>query len=98
MRAMTKDELWFKDESDEDKVKAIQEIGREVFSTEKGAIFLSVILDDLRYNTAAVTEREVGLKNYASVLLRDRLGLTGDSLAVTTALLNIRHKETHDAE
>ena len=92
MKAMTKEGVYFKDFSAEDKEAEIQKIGRSLFSTENGAIFLTVLLDDLGYNRSANTEREVALRNYAATFLKTRLGLTNDSIAVTTALLNIKLK------
>ena len=40
-------DVWFKDLPPDEKIAAIQKIGREMFSTPNGAIFLSVLLDDL---------------------------------------------------
>jgi hypothetical protein len=96
MKPMTKSDVWFKDMKPDDQAASIREIGRRLFSTQDGAIFLATILDDLRYNGTVSSEREAALKNYATILLRDRLGLTTDSLAVTTALLNIGQKEQLD--
>jgi len=92
MKTMTKDSVYFKDFTPEQKDEEIQKIGMVLFSTEAGAIFLTAILDDLGYNRSATTEREIALRNYATTFLRIRLGLTTDSIAVTTALLNIKHK------
>lgn len=64
-----------------------------MFSTPNGAIFLSVLLDDLYLTRPADNEGKMALKNYGTFLLKERLGLTHDSLAVTTALLNIGQKE-----
>ena len=93
MKNMTKLDVWFKDQPPSEQEEKVREIGRRLFSSPDGAIFLAVLLDDLHYTTPAITERETALKNYATVFLRDRLGLTKDSLAVTTALLNIGQKE-----
>jgi len=97
MKAMTRMEVWFKELPAREQEEKIREIGRRLFSTPEGAIFLTVMLDDMQYNMQAGSEREVALKNYATILLRDRIGLTRDSLAVTTALLNIGTKEHNDA-
>ena len=90
---MTHADVWFKELAPADQMAKIREIGREIFSTPKGAIFLAVLLDDLYYTREAKDERQVALKNFGTFLLRDRLGLTNDSLAVTTAILNIGLKE-----
>jgi len=86
-------DVWFKDLPPDEKIAAIQKIGREMFSTPNGAIFLSVLLDDLYLTRPADNEGKMALKNYGTFLLKERLGLTHDSLAVTTALLNIGQKE-----
>jgi len=90
---MTKANVWFKDFPPESQKEELQKIGRELFTTPAGAIFLGAMLDDLCYFRPALTEPEVARRNYATYLLRDVLGLTYDSLAVTTALLNIGQKE-----
>lgn len=93
MTPMRAADVWFKDLPPDEKVAAIQKIGREIFSTPNGAIFLSVMLDDMYLTRPADTEGKMALKNYGTFLLKERLGLTHDSLAVTTALLNIGQKE-----
>lgn len=96
MNPMTKRDVWFKDLPPAEQEEKIREIGRRLFSTQEGVIWLTAVLDDLHYGTHAVTEREVGLKNYATTLLRERIGTTRDSIAVTAALLNIGQKEPVD--
>lgn len=93
MTPMRAKDVWFKDLPADEKLAAIQKIGREMFSTPNGAIFLSVLLDDLYLTRPADNEGKMALKNYGTFLLKERLGLTHDSLAVTTALLNIGQKE-----
>jgi|JFJP01.1.fsa_nt_gi hypothetical protein len=93
MKPMNKNDVWFKDLPPSEKESKIQEIGKKLFSTPDGAIWLATVLDDLRYNGTVRSEGEVALRNYATVLLRDRIGVVKDSMAVTTALLNIDQKE-----
>jgi hypothetical protein len=95
---MQEKDVWFKDFPVKEKIKIVQKIGREIFSTPNGAIFLSVLLDDLYFTRPATTEREVALKNYATYLLKERLGLTNDTLAVTTSLLSIPLNEESSTE
>ncbi len=59
----------------------------EVFSTPKGQIVLTYILDDLFYHNRPTDAEGEARRNYATELLHDRLGIT-DSIAVTAALLN----------
>lgn len=99
MKPMTTATFWLKDKTPDELDEEIRKIGRKLFSTPEGAVWLTAVLDDLRYGTHAITERDVALKNYATTILRDRIGLTKDSLAVTTALLNIgteAHADDHE--
>ena len=93
---MTTDDVYFSSWSDDEKEKEIQRIGRELFSTQDGAIFLSIMLDDLAYNREAEDAEEEARRNYATFFLRERLGLTKDSLAVTTVLLKIHEKDGNE--
>jgi hypothetical protein len=93
MKQMNIHDVWFKDFPEQEQIKEIQKIGKEIFSTPNGAIFLTILLDDLCYTRRTSDEGENALRSYATFLLRERLGVTNDSLAVTTALLNIEPKE-----
>lgn len=93
MKKMTNADVWFKALPIDQQEEEIQKIGRTLFSSPDGAIFLSVILDDLGYTRIAESPDQEARKNYASYFLTKRLGLTTDSLAVTTALLNIQNEK-----
>lgn len=93
MKRMTAGDVYFSSWTDDEKEKEIQKIGRALFSTPDGAIFLSIMLDDLAYNREAEDAEDEARRNYATFFLRERLGLTRDSMAVTTALLKINDKD-----
>ena len=92
MKQMTKEDVFFRDFPAADQEEEIRKIGLSLFSTAEGAIFLATMLDDLGFNRSAATERDIALRNFATTFLNRRLGLTQDSMAVTTALLNIKLK------
>lgn len=48
---------------------------RQVFGTEAGKKVLYSILSDLGYHTTAEQPERVALRNYASFLIRERIGL-----------------------
>lgn len=79
--------------TDKDRQQALRTIGRKLFSTPDGSIFLAMMLDDLHFTTATRHEADETLRSYAHFFLKERLGLTNDSLAVTSALLNIGQEE-----
>lgn len=87
--------LWFKSKPPVEQEKEIQAIMRRVFcDTPDGAIALSTILEDLYWNRKTKSTDEAALRNYATILLRDRLGITTDTLATTVAIINNTvHKE-----
>lgn len=97
MKALNAKTVYFRSYSAKDKIDEVQKIGRRLFRTEDGAIFLSVLLDDLFYTRPAKDEKEMALKNFGTFLLKERLGLTHDSLAVTAAILNLT-EETSNAD
>lgn len=91
---LTRD-LWFKKQPAAEQDTEVRAILRRVFcDTPDGAIALSVLLEDLYWNRKTNSADEAALRNYATILLRDRLGLTTDTLATTVAIINSTvHKE-----
>lgn len=65
---------------------------RRVFGTTEGRIALALILEDLKYFDEATTDAQKALRNYATFLLMERMGI-GDGLAITNALLDNAAKE-----
>jgi hypothetical protein len=86
--------LYFKDMAEREQMAEIRRLFRKVFATPDGAIVLSAILQDLGWNKETTTTEAGALKNYASHLLQERLGITNDVLAVVTAVMNDEIKET----
>ena len=64
---------------------------RRVFSSPDGKLVLASILLDLRYFGEAKNEADTALKNYATTLVRDRIGIQTkeQGLDVVQALLGI---------
>lgn len=60
---------------------------QEVFTSEKGAAVLNILLNDLHVFEEVKNEDEVSLRNYARFFLLERLGVV-DSVAVTDAILS----------
>jgi len=79
--------------TEREQMAELQAMFRRVFGTKEGAIVLSAILQDLGWNTKTTTPEAGALKNYASHLLQERLGVTNDTLATITAILNDEVKE-----
>jgi hypothetical protein len=86
--------LPWKHQTEKEQMAEIQAMFRRVFYTKEGAIVLSAILQDLGWNTKTTSPEAGALKNFATHLLQSRLGVTNDTLATITAILNSEIKET----
>lgn len=75
-----------------DQVREARALMRRVFGSTEGRIALALILEDLKYFDEAATDSEKALRNYATFLLMERMGI-GDGLAITNALLDNAAKE-----
>ena len=84
---------WRDIEDPREQVAHARDLFREVFGTDRGKIVLAVIFDELKYNKATTTEGETALRNYATYLLAERIGIR-DHLAVVDAIMSIQTKET----
>lgn len=80
------------DKKAQEQIREARALLRRVFSTTDGRIALALILEDLKYFDEAQTEAHKALRNYATFLLMDRMGI-GDGLAITNALLDNAAKE-----
>jgi hypothetical protein len=79
--------------SEREQMAELQKTFRKVFCTRDGAIVLSAILQDLGWNKEVSSVPAEALKNYASHLLKERLGITHDTLATITAVINAETTE-----
>lgn len=61
--------------SPEEQNRYLQQCFHEVFSTDKGKIVFNVLLNDLRFFSTCYTEQDNALRNYATVLIQERLGI-----------------------
>lgn len=64
----------------------VQKTFREVFTTEKGAAVLNILLNDLYLFAPVNTDEARSLENYAKFFLSERLGIR-DTIAITDALI-----------
>jgi hypothetical protein len=69
---------------------AVKGLFSRVFGTPDGALALAVILDDLYWNKQTETPGQMELRNYATVLVNDRIGLVKGNLATLVALFNTK--------
>lgn len=75
-----------------DQVREARALMRRVFGDTEGRIALALILEDLKFFGEAATDAQKALRNYATFLLMDRMGI-GDGLAIINALLDNAAKE-----
>lgn len=66
--------------------RELQKLMRRVFSTPEGQTALNVLLTDMHYFDKTATEGEAALRNYAAILITERLGIV-DTISVTKAML-----------
>lgn len=59
----------------EEQNRHLQELFHEVLGSDKGKVVLNVILNDLKYFSVCRTEQDNALRNYATVLVQERLGV-----------------------
>jgi hypothetical protein len=55
--------------------RELRYVYRKVFGTPEGKKVLFSILQDCRFLSEAATNEEVALRNYATTLVRDRIGI-----------------------
>jgi hypothetical protein len=83
---------WLKKKPPAEQMAEIRRQFRAVFDSQEGTFVLAAILDDLGFWREATTPEAMALKNYATVLMKDRLGAR-DLYSVTQAVLSVRDKE-----
>jgi predicted hydrolase (HD superfamily) len=86
---MTAFEAILKDMPQAEQQEEVTKLFRRVFGTEEGKIALAYLLMDLYYFSATDDPEAIARRNYASSLLRDRLGIK-DPTAIVAALFQIR--------
>lgn len=72
----------------EEQERELRRLYREVFSTEKGKIVLTSILEHLKFFEPPVSEREEALRSFATFLI-DYI-VPGDTFDVVNALMSIK--------
>lgn len=65
----------------------LQEAFHKVFETDDGKKVFNALLNDLHYFSICKTEGEIALRNYATFLLNQRMGIK-DTLFVTNHLVS----------
>jgi hypothetical protein len=93
VKRMKASELWYKDRSEKEQMVEIRALCRRVCGTEEGAIFVTILLQDLGWNTEGETPKEIILRNFATYFLKERLGITKDPLAVISTVMSEEFKE-----
>jgi len=81
---------YLKDIREKDRDSAIRSLFGRVFGTPDGALVLSILLDDLYWSRGTENEEQSALRNYALVLMKDRIGIQRDNLATVVAMFNTR--------
>jgi len=72
--------------NEKEKQEVLSRRFRKVFSTEDGKACLTVILEDLHFFDICATTDAQALKNYATFLIKNRLGIS-NTLDITEAIL-----------
>lgn len=74
------------DRKELEEIHSLQKLFRDKFSDYDGIKVLNVILSDLKYFDVCNNERDMALRNYATFLLEERMGLK-NSVSMTEMLL-----------
>lgn len=78
----------------EEQEKELFRLYKKVFSTQEGKIVLTSILEDLRFFTHPISEREEALRSYATHLL-DYI-VDGDTYDFVNAIIGIQNSSATD--
>jgi len=83
---------WFDGcKNQKEKEEQINRRFRKVFSSEDGKACLTIILEDLHFFDICATTEAQALKNYATVLIKHRLGIS-NTLEITEAILRTNNE------
>ena len=76
----------YQDKDDDTQRKELQKLMRRVFSTEEGKVAFNVILTDLGFFNVTHTTEEAALRNYAALLITERMGIV-DTVDISNHML-----------